>query len=91
MWHASWGNQTEKHKVSVYFDPDFPTIIGDESRLTQVINNLVSNAIKYSPDGGKMLIKGDVHPDYVTVSVRDEGHRHSRHEHGPYFPEICQA
>lgn len=84
------GNQTEKHKISVYFDPDFPTIIGDERRLTQVLNNLVSNAIKYSPDGGKILIKGDVHPDYVTVSVRDEGIGIPAHEHGRIFQKFAR-
>ena len=46
---------------------------GDERRLTQVLNNLVSNAIKYSPEGGVIEIFGQSYPDYVTVSVRDNG------------------
>jgi signal transduction histidine kinase len=84
------GQQTAKHKISVYFDPEFPTVIGDERRLTQVLNNLVSNAIKYSPDGGKILIKGDVHPDYVTVSVRDEGIGVPQHEQGRIFQKFAR-
>lgn len=68
-----FSSQTNKHEISVNFPDDFPSVIGDERRLTQVLNNLVTNAIKYSPDGGQIEISGAVHPDYVTVSVRDEG------------------
>ncbi len=68
-----FSNQTTKHTLSVEFPPDFPTIWGDERRLNQVFNNLVSNAIKYTMDGGKITVTGEVHSEYVTVSVRDEG------------------
>lgn len=68
-----FASQTGKHNIEVSFPADFPSVIGDERRLTQVLNNLVTNAIKYSPDGGKIQISGATHPDYVTVSVKDEG------------------
>lgn len=68
-----FANQTNGHVITVTFPEDFPTVIGDGRRLSQVLNNLVSNAIKYSPEGGKIAIKGGVFPDYVTVSVSDEG------------------
>jgi len=84
------GRQTAKHQVAVFFDPEFPTIIGDERRLTQVLNNLVSNAIKYSPDGGEVLIKGEVHPRYVTVSVKDNGIGIPVHEQGRIFQKFAR-
>jgi signal transduction histidine kinase len=62
-----------KHIFQVDFPADFPTIFGDERRLTQVLNNLVSNAIKYSPDGGLIRLGGAIYPEHVTVSVSDEG------------------
>lgn len=68
-----FASQSDTHAITVDYPDDFPTIIGDERRLTQVLNNLVSNAIKYSPDGGPIVISGAVHPDYVTTSVRDTG------------------
>jgi signal transduction histidine kinase len=84
------GRQTDKHHIAVFFDPEFPTIIGDERRLTQVLNNLVSNAIKYSPEGGEILIKGEVHPRYVTVSVRDRGIGIPAHEQGRIFQKFAR-
>ncbi|MDX1413843.1 MAG: ATP-binding protein [Candidatus Promineifilaceae bacterium] len=84
------GRQSESHDVAVYFDPDFPTIIGDERRLTQVLNNLVSNAIKYSPDGSTVVINGEVHPHYVTVSVRDEGIGIPLHEQDRIFQKFAR-
>ena len=84
------GRQAKNHQVTVYFDPEFPTIIADERRLTQVLNNLVGNAIKYSPDGGEILIKGEVHTRYVTVSVKDSGIGIPVHEQGRIFQKFAR-
>lgn len=64
--------QTDQHTLVVDFPEDFPTIMGDEDRLGQVLSNLISNAIKYAP-GGKILIQGHARPSEVTVCVSDEG------------------
>ena len=68
-----FSSQTDHHRFEVNFPPDFPLVIGDERRLTQVFNNLISNAIKYSPDGRYIRIWGEVEPQRVTISVSDEG------------------
>ncbi len=65
--------QSDRHKIVVDFPPDFPVIMGDETRLAQVLSNLISNAIKYSPDGGEIAIRGEIQPDQVVISVSDQG------------------
>jgi PAS domain S-box-containing protein len=83
-------NQTDKHTFSIQFPENFPVVFGDERRLTQVFNNLISNAIKYSPDGGEIEISGQVHTDYVTVSVRDEGIGIPEHQQHRIFEKFSR-
>jgi len=65
--------QTQAHKIVANFPPDFPVARGDPGRLEQVLNNLVSNAIKYSPDGGDIEISGRASRNEVIVTVLDQG------------------
>jgi signal transduction histidine kinase len=45
----------------------------DPARIEQVLNNLVSNAIKYSPAGGDVLVRVEREPAHVVFSVTDRG------------------
>ncbi|GIK64110.1 MAG: histidine kinase [Chloroflexota bacterium] len=65
--------QTNKHTFKVEFPPDFPVILGDPRRLRQVIDNLISNAIKYSPVGGEVKITGQYDEDWIELTVSDQG------------------
>jgi PAS domain S-box-containing protein len=85
-----FSNQTTRHTFKVEFPPDFPTIWGDERRLSQVYNNLISNAIKYSMDGGEIVVSGEVHSEYVTSSVRDGGIGIPEHEHHRIFHKFSR-
>jgi signal transduction histidine kinase len=77
--------RSEKHVFTTDFPPDFPSIRGDREKLRQALSNLVDNAIKYSPEGGTILIGGTAEPDHVTLYVRDEGIGVPREEHGRVF------
>ena len=46
---------------------------GDETAIAQVLRNLLSNAAKYSPLGGRVSVVVQEDPDGVAVVVRDEG------------------
>jgi PAS domain S-box-containing protein len=65
--------QTEVHTIVVDIPDSFPVIMADEDRLSQVLTNLLSNSIKYSPSGGLIQISGQVRPEQVIICVRDDG------------------
>lgn len=46
---------------------------GDADKLTQVLDNIISNAMKYSPLGGKITFKVEEKEDHIVVSVSDQG------------------
>jgi PAS domain S-box-containing protein len=70
--HARFKGQTKKHSFVTDFPADFPVILADETRLEQVLANLVSNALKYAPNG-EIKISGTTRPEQVIVCVSDEG------------------
>lgn len=65
--------QTQVHEISTEFPPDFPPVLADETRIGQVLSNLISNAIKYSPSGGAIQVKGIVRSESVVVCISDHG------------------
>ncbi len=54
-------------------DASFPPIQGDARRLKQVINNLVQNALRYSPEGGEIKLRLKRHDGGLCVEVADQG------------------
>ena len=65
---------SSRHKVEYKIDPDVAFIKGDQTKLRQVVQNLVSNAVKYSPRGGTVSISvNDISPEKLMVSISDQG------------------
>ncbi|RPJ27139.1 MAG: PAS domain-containing protein [Chloroflexi bacterium] len=64
--------QSSHHTIATDFPENFPVLLADETRIEQVIINLVSNAIKYAPQG-EIKITGQVRPEQVIVCVSDQG------------------
>ncbi|HEX7095880.1 MAG TPA: ATP-binding protein [Acidimicrobiales bacterium] len=60
-------------RLRVRVDEPLPLALGDEHRTWQVLSNLVSNALKYSPHDTQVEIGVDVSTDSCVVSVADQG------------------
>ena len=59
--------------IVIDFPSDFPPIPMDKNRIKQVVMNIVANAIRYTPKGGKIIIQGIDSPRSVSLSIKDEG------------------
>lgn len=66
-------HQTRQHQFVVDFSDDFPIVDADPQRIAQVLRNLIDNAIKYSPNGGLIVVRGEAWPLEAVVSVSDQG------------------
>ncbi len=66
------GRTTESHTV-VFKEGSLSKVIGDRDRYGQVITNLLTNAIKYSPNAKKISITTEIHDNSVICSVKDFG------------------
>lgn len=65
--------RARNHRFEVDFPSPFPVVEGDSRHIELVLHNLIENAVKYSPQGGQILIRGKVKGDRVLVSVSDNG------------------
>jgi signal transduction histidine kinase len=82
--------RTHAHQIIVEADRAV-TGFWDRSRLDQVVTNLVSNALKYSPDGGVIRLRVDHEGDEALLSVADQGIGISEHEQEQLFQPFARA
>jgi PAS domain S-box-containing protein len=64
---------SERHRYEVALPDGELPVRADADRLRQTLRNLISNATKYSPDGGTVTIAAKIRDASVRVSVRDQG------------------
>lgn len=66
-------HRTEDHQVIVDFPKNLPILEVDPRWMKQVFRNLLDNAIKYSPDGGLIVIRAEVRTSDVVITIADQG------------------
>ncbi|MEI7832648.1 MAG: ATP-binding protein [bacterium] len=64
---------TEKHEFVVESPADISSIIADQDKLDQILTNLISNSIKYSPNGGEIKVAVTDEPEKIVFAISDHG------------------
>jgi len=93
----------KKMQLSCEIAPDLPLVLGDKDRVRQVILNLLNNAVKFTPDGGRIEIIADVAPiekpagqvphgpTGVRLCVKDSGIGIAKEHHEKIFNPFYQV
>lgn len=66
---------SHNHEFIVDIEVDLPDVFVDREKVGQVVGNLLNNAVKYSPNGGRIILSAhlDKERNRITISVADEG------------------
>jgi PAS domain S-box-containing protein len=65
--------QARRHRLAVHLAAAPAYVAGDKKRLVQVLSNLLNNAVKYTPEHGRITLLLEVHADDVALHVTDDG------------------
>ncbi|WP_425617894.1 ATP-binding protein [Anatilimnocola sp. NA78] len=65
--------ESAKHQLTIHVPPAPLVVSGDAVRLTQILANLLNNAAKYTPDGGKIVVIAEQQENWALLRVRDNG------------------
>jgi signal transduction histidine kinase/ActR/RegA family two-component response regulator len=65
--------ESRRHSLTLQLSGEPAHVLGDRTRLVQVISNILNNAAKYTPTGGRITLTVAPHEEQVEVSVRDNG------------------
>ena len=77
--------------INTYIAPDVPATINADKKITkQIMYNLISNAIKFTPSGGKIDIKAEVKDDNLLISFADTGIGIKKEDMGKLFNDFQQ-
>jgi two-component system phosphate regulon sensor histidine kinase PhoR/two-component system sensor histidine kinase VicK len=64
---------SQNRMLAVHFPDDLPTVAADRASVSEVLSNLIDNAIKYSNEGGAVSVTAKAEGDFVKVEVEDHG------------------
>jgi signal transduction histidine kinase/CheY-like chemotaxis protein len=65
--------ESRRHTLAVSVPPERGVMLADRARMVQVVSNLLTNAAKYTPEGGHIVISVDLLDDQIEIEVHDNG------------------
>ena len=82
----------EENNINVINLVDTNVVIkADKLRLEELLDNIISNAVKYSPDGGKITIAVEKEEDKIKFSIKDTGQGLTKEQSEKIFDEFYKA
>ena len=83
--------QRHGHTMELELPVSLPEIVGDRERILQVMMNVVSNSIKYTPDGGRIRLSAGVQGKRVWMEVADNGIGIPKEDRGRIFERFYRV
>ncbi|MGA2091153.1 MAG: GAF domain-containing sensor histidine kinase [Endomicrobiales bacterium] len=80
-----------KLKIKSLIADNFPQVLADRGRLTQVFDNLIVNSMKFTADGGSITVAAQDKGDFALFSVTDTGIGIDKKDHQKIFQKFYQA
>jgi histidine kinase len=71
--HLHFQFEEKEIQIEENLEPDLPKVSVDKDRITQVLTNLLGNALQYTPSGGKVVITASQKKSEIHISIRDTG------------------
>ncbi|MEE4241012.1 MAG: response regulator [Desulfopila sp.] len=68
------GAEQKDISITLEVEGDLPVITADRQGMEEVLTNLITNAVKYSPSGGSILINACREGDFISLQIRDTGY-----------------
>jgi len=82
---------TRSITIELLAPPSIPTVQGDPDRISEVFDNLLGNALKFSPTNSKIVVRLESTPEYALVSVADQGEGIPNEEREQIFKRFYQV
>ena len=82
---------SQKHLEFTLEVPESCTVLMDRNLIERVFINIINNAIKFTPDNGKIMVKCKPKDDYVLISVKDTGCGMEKHDLEKIFQEFYRT
>jgi len=83
--------KAESRKVQIFTSGENFEVVADQARISQVIMNLLTNAINHSPDGGVVAVQTSVLDDFVKITIIDHGRGIARSEQKRIFEKFSRG